>query len=50
VARALASEINVVAAAGFWPRSLGRSELTAGDRAAMAQTRDTRPNLVDPVT
>jgi hypothetical protein len=50
VAWALASQIKVVAAADFWRRSLGGSELTAGERAAMAQTPGTRPKLVHPVT
>jgi len=34
----LANEVNVVRSGVFWPRSLGRSPLTAGDRNAMAQT------------
>ena len=36
----LASEVNVVRARVFWPRSLGGVQLTVGDRNAIAQTAD----------
>jgi len=42
----VASEVNVVRACRFWPRSLGGTQLTPGDRAATAQTAEKAGQLV----
>jgi membrane protein len=44
----LASEVNVVRAGGFWPRSLTGNGLTDGDRRAMAQSAAKAALRADP--